>query len=206
MKKQQDYLETAIWYKEKITNPYEVIAEFFFDADIATHRKMVRDILLAANSDKIYDKDSPCDLLLEFKFLESIVNAAYLINQKGKNSPLKIEKNDVFNPNLYYSWHKDLTGWDFFPRVLSLKEYVNPYLVFRRFFKYRELPGWKEILQEIQDYALAKSNVSESVMNIDTLSVYFFLSKLIEAAHLIEVRETNRIGGYIKNRFSEGLR
>ena len=206
MKKQQDYQETSIWFKEKITNPYEVIAEFFSDADIATHRRILRNALLAANSEKIYDKDSPSDLLLEFKFLESAVNADYLINQEGKVSPIKIEKKDVFNPNLYCSWHKDLTEWDFFPRVLSLKEYFNPYLVFKRFFKYKALPEWKQDLQEILDYALARSCLLESGINIDILSVYFFLSKLIEAAHLIDVRETNHIGGYIKNRFSEGLR
>jgi hypothetical protein len=206
MKREQDYLETSIWYRERITNPYEVIAEFFFDADIATHRKMVRDILLAANSDKVYDKDSPSDLLLQFKFVESVINAAYLINEEGKESPIKIEKKDVFNPNLYCSWHKDLTEWDFFPRQLSLKEYINPYLVFARFFKHKALLEWKQELQEILDYALARSSISESTMNIDTLAAYFFLSKLIEAAHLIDVRETSHIGGYIKNRFSEGPR
>jgi hypothetical protein len=203
MKQEPDYLKTSIWYKEKISDPYEVIAEFFFDADIATHRKMVRDILLAASSDKVYDKDSPCDLLLQFKFMESLINAAYLINEEEKESPLKIEKKDVFNPNLYCSWHKDLTEWDFFPRVLSLKEYINPYFVFKRFFKHKTLSEWKQELQEILDYTLARSSISESVMNIDSLSVYFFLCKLVEAAHLIDVREISHISGFIKNRIAK---
>jgi len=200
MNKEHDYLKTSIWYKEEITDPYEVIGEFFHDSDLPTHREMTAEMLLAAHSDRVYDLTTPGDLLLQFKFMESVINAAYLINKEEKESLLKIQKSDVFNPNLYCSWHKDLTEWDFFPRELSLKEYINPYLVFRRFFKYKELSEWKEVLQEILDYALARDSIFEAGMNIDTLSVYFYLSKLIEAAHLIDVREVNQTKGYIKSR------
>jgi len=200
MSHEHDYLKTSIWYKEEITDPYEVIGEFFHDSDLATHREMTAEMLLAASSERVYDKTTPSDVLLQFKFMESVINAAYLINKEEKESPLKIKKSDVFNPNLYCSWHRDLTEWDFFPRMLSLEEYVNPYLVFKRFFKYMELPEWKEVLQEILDYALASDSIYETVVKIDTLSIYFHLSKLIEAAHLIDVREINQTKGYIKNR------
>lgn len=200
MKHEHDYLKTSIWYRAEIIDPYEVVAEFFNDSDIATHREMTRDILLAACSDKIYNKDSPGDLLLQFEFIESVINAAYLINEEGKESPIKIEKKDVLNPNLYCSWHKDLTEWDFFPRVLSLEEYINPYLVFRHFFERKALPEWKRELKEILDYALARDSLFEAGMAIDPLSTYLYLSKLMEAAHLIDVREINHIGGHIKNR------
>ena len=200
MKKEYDYLATSLWYKEEITDPYEVFNEFFHDSDLPTHREMTADMLMAAASERVYDKTTPSDVLLQFKFTESVINAAYLINKEEKESRLKIGKSDVFNPNLYCSWHKDLTEWDFFPRELSLKEYINPYLVFKRFFVYKELPEWKEVLQEILDYTLANDSIYETLMRIDTLSIYFHLSKLIEAAHLIDVRETNQTKGYIKNR------
>ena len=198
MNQEHDYLKTSIWYKEEITDPYEVISEFFHDSDLAAHREMTAEMLLAAHSERVYDLTTPGDLLLQFKFIESVINAAYLINKEEKESPLKIEKSDVFNPNLFCSWHKNLTEWDFFPRELSLKEYVNPYLAFKRFFKYMKLPEWKEVLQEILDYALASDSICETVLKIDTLSIYFQLSKLIEAAHLIDVREINQTKGYIK--------
>ena len=135
--------------------------------------------------------------------LESGINAAYLINKEKKKSPLSIGKDDVFNPNLYCSWHADQGEWDFFPRSLSLKEYIDPYLVFKRFFKYLTLAEWKDELRELMEFALGKTSFSEACVDFDTLQIYFHLTKLVEAAHLIDVREITHIGGRIKNRIKK---
>ena len=58
MGKHHNYLETSIWYKEEISDPYQVIAEFFGYDDIAGSRDMNKDILLAAFS-KRYTRDVP---------------------------------------------------------------------------------------------------------------------------------------------------
>ena len=172
MKPDHDYIDTSIWYKEEITDPYQVIAEFFAAADVASHRKDIKDA----------------------------INAAYLINKEKKKSPLSIGKDDLFNPNLFCSWHADLTAWDFFPRSLSLKEYIDPYWAFKRFFKHLSLPEWKRELHDIVEYALVETSFPEACIDFDTLPIYFHLTKLIEAAHLIDVREITHIGGIIKNR------
>jgi len=52
MKQEHDYLESAIWYKEGIADPYQVIAEFFQLPILKGHRKIIRDLLFAANSKK----------------------------------------------------------------------------------------------------------------------------------------------------------
>jgi hypothetical protein len=81
-----------------------------------------------------------------------------------------------------------------------LKEYKNPYVVFKRFFKFKELPKWKSDLQDILSYALGKDTLFEAGVYIDCLSIYLHLTKLIEAAHLVDAREIYHIGGMIKNR------
>jgi hypothetical protein len=204
MKQEHDYIESSIWYKEEITDPYQIIAEFFSAADLNSNRKIIKDVLFAANSEKIYKKDTPGDLLFHFKLFESLINAAYLINQEKKKSPLEISNYELFNPNLFRGWDKDSSDWDFLPRTLSLKEYRNPYVVFKRFFRFMDLSAWKKELCDILEYALGKDSLFEAGVNIDYLSIYLYMTKLIEAAHLIDAREIYHIGGMIKNRIKTG--
>ena len=192
-----DYLETSCWYRDIITDPYQVIAEFFSFATIDFYRKRIKGMLLSIHRNKIYHKDAPGEVLFDFKMLESVINAAYLISKEKKQSPLIIGMNDLFNKNLYCGRHTNCDQWDYFPRTLSKKEYIDPYLTFKLFFKYQKLETWKQDLQTILSYALAKN--SDGV-ELDLLSIYFHLTKLVEAAHLIDVREITHVGGFIKNR------
>jgi hypothetical protein len=196
-----EYLETSIWYREEINDPYQVIAEIFSAADIASHRKRIREVLKAACSDHIWRKDNPGDLLYDFKLIESVINAAYLIKKEKKKSPLDIATYDLLNKNLYSDGSDN--DWNCFPRSLSKKEYINPYRVFKSFFKYQKLEKWKEELQEILNYALVNMSLSEAGIEMDILSIYIHLTKLIEAAHLIDVREITHVGGHIKNRIAK---
>lgn len=200
MKHEHDYIKTSIWYKDEITDPNQIIAEFFSAADLAATRKIIQNLLLAANSTKMYNKDAPGDLLFHMRLFESLINAAYLINQEKRKSPLEISNYELFNPNLFRGWGRDTSDWDFIPHSLSLKEYTNLYVAFKRFFKFKELVKWKSDLQEILNYALGKDTLFEAGIYIDCLSIYLHLTKLIEAAHLIDVREIYHIGGMIKNR------
>ena len=86
--------------------------------------------------------------------------------------------------------------------MLSLKEYKDPYAAFNRFFKFQTLEEWKTDFQTISEYALVRTSLFEACIEIDTLSIYIHLTKLIEAAHLIDVRENTHIGGHIKNRLN----
>jgi hypothetical protein len=205
MKQEHEYIETSIWYREEITDPYQVIAEFFSHADVASHRKTIRDAIKAACSDRVWSKRNPGDLLFDFKLLESVINAAYLLNKEKKKSPLTISQDKLFDPNLYCGWHGGMTEWDFFPRMLSLKEYIDPYLVFKRFFKFLKLAEWKRELSDVAEYALGTTSLWEAGIDFNTLPIYFHLTKLVEAAHLIDVREITHVGGYIKNRYKRDV-
>ncbi|HEX3933675.1 MAG TPA: hypothetical protein VHW43_03290, partial [Puia sp.] len=73
---------------------------------------------------------------------------------------------------------------------------------FKRFFKYKEIEGWKEDLQEILSFALSAGSYSDLGVELNLLAIYIHLNKLLEAAHLIDVRETTHIDGRIKNRIA----
>jgi len=200
MKQEHNYLDSSIWYKEEIKDPYQTFAEYFSAADLVSHKKTVKEALNAASSDHIWGKRNPGDLLFSLGQLESIINAAFIINKEKKKSPLFIENDSLIDPNLFRGWIGGVTDWDYFPRMLSLKEYKDPYAAFKRFFKFQTLEEWKTDLQTISEYALVKTSLFEACIGIDTLSIYIHLTKLIEAAHLIDVRENTHIGGHIKNR------
>jgi len=200
MKQQPEYLATSLWYKEEIADPYQTIAEFFSAADVVSHKKTIKAAISAALSDHICNKKNPGDLLYDFKILESVVNATYLLNKEKKKSPLRIGKDNAFNPNLFCGWHAEMTEWDFFPRMLSFKEYSDPYVVFKRFFKFLSLAEWKRELNDILEYALVTTNFWDAGIETNSLSIFIHLTKLVEAVHLIDVREINHIGGNIKNR------
>ena len=205
MKKHDEYLSTSLWYRERITDPYQTIAEFFSFADVASQRKHIITMLKVACSGHSWRKTDPGDLLYHLKIIESVINAAFLINKEKKQSPLDITQKDIFNPNLFCGRHAHNGEWDYFPRVLSFKEFSNPYLAFTHFFKYLALSEWKSQLQEILQYALVEDSLFASGTDMDILSIYIYLIKLVEAAHLIDVREINHIGGRIKNRANAGL-
>lgn len=189
-----DYLETSIWHREIIDDPYLIIAELFSAADLASHRKTLQSMMLAAYSSRTWRKNNPGDLLYYCKLYESLINAAYLINKGGRTSQLSITKHNVFQPHLFLGQYSGNTGWDCFPRSLSFREFVNPFLVFHRFFSYLSIAEWKKVLRYLLDYALTSPGLFEAGIEMDTLSVYLRLTKLIEAAHLIFVREIDPIG------------
>jgi hypothetical protein len=76
----QRYLKTSIWQQQKIADPYQVIADFFSAADISSHRRHIKKALMAATSNRIYRKKEPGRILHEFRLIESLINAAYIIS------------------------------------------------------------------------------------------------------------------------------
>ena len=198
MKQKHDYLVTSLWYKEKIKDPFQVIAAAFSFADMTFYRKLVKRLLQTAHSEKVYSKDSPGNLLFDMKMLESLINAAYLIVKQKHKSPLVISASDIMNKNTYFGGRPG-DEWDFLPHSLSKKEFSDPYLVFTRFFEHQPLDKWKKDLEEVLNYSL--SNNAHDDVEIDFLSLYLYLNKIVEAAHLIDVREVIHIEGRLRNRF-----
>lgn len=186
MKEQDDKLATLGWLYRVETDPHKVIAHFFSFANIKSYRKNIKGVMLSAYREKIYHKNHPARLVILFKAVESLIYTAYALEKEPKESPAKLNGVDLADKSLYCGRDANLTEWDYFPRALSVKEYKNPYLVFTRFCKFQDLQKWRLDLQEVLENALTES---PNDMEVQTLPVYIHLIKLVEAAHLINLRE-----------------
>jgi hypothetical protein len=200
MNHQEDPFETRDCFNGIIIDPYQVIAEFYSTDDVASYRKMIREVLTICSIKQVYDRYDPGVLLSYFKRLKSILNATCTINYEKKENPINISPSDVFNRNYFCGHLTYVSDWDYFPRTLSKKEYFNPYQAFNRFFKYQSLENWKIILDDVLHYALIKESFSYAGEEMNTVALYFQLTKLIEAAHLVDIRENTHIGGRLKKK------
>ena len=194
----EDIFETECWSYDVISDPYQVFAEAFSSAGMDFLRKFIKKILHYAEANEIYQKP-PCDVLLFMRVVRSLIKAADHLKEI-KNGPITVTEADVFNKKYYRSHYLSSNEWEDYPRFLSIKEFCNPYKVFRKFFKYQDADEWVHDLQEIVDCALSKSS---GELGLEIICVYSHLVKLTEAAHLINVREVTHIGGILKNRFIE---
>jgi len=185
---------------DDITNPYRVISFYFSWSALPAQRSNIRQIIAASIKERHWSKGHPRILIHAGERLEKLIEAAYLIqrdNDKVANNPSIINpdevRKDIVNPELYCGWAAMFFPWDYFPRHLTKEEYINPYKALRKFFKYRSLPEWKELIKELMDCALSPQSVYELGTYFNVIKVSTMLQKLIEAAHLIEVRELMKL-------------
>lgn len=195
-KSSKDLFETECWLYAVNTDPYQVFAEAFSTAGMDFFRRFIRKILHYAEASEIYSEKSPCDVLLFMRVIRSLIKASDKLKEI-KNGPIMVSEADAFNKKYYRSHYVSSNEWEDFPRFLSVKEFCNPYKVFRKFFKYQPCDEWVHELEETVDCALSKNS---GELGLEMIAIYSHLVKLIEAAHLINVREVTHIGGILKNR------
>ena len=181
--------------RKKKNDPYEIIEEFFCVADPAHYRKYILSILRAAYSEGYWKKSHPGDMLIFQEQMVALIRAAHGFMSDKKNPQPKraraILDDDALmngiNPASYAGLEKENEIWEFFPRYLTKKEFINPWLVFKKVLKYRNQGEWKSDLKIIVSYALSPYG-KESALEYDYLSINIYLQKLVEAAHLIMIR------------------
>lgn len=180
---------------------YITIAEFFDTYALATGRRYLKQMLKTAGSFH-YWKGNPSNVLFFFEKLEGLVLAALVIHRTEKKREAALltlapdEMPSLTAYSQYCGWHYQSDPWFFFPRSLNRSEYANPYLVFKQVAAKGGRKAWRFRLQELQFHTLSTSSVNENEdVDLDALRLYLLLSKLIEAAHLVEVRAINEIGG-----------
>jgi len=193
--KKEDVFETQCWAYEIIEDPYQVFAQCYDFAGIDNYRKLIRNTLLSVYDNKVYKKLEPSSTLYEYSIILSVLNVAYYINRQNKKEAINFFFGDKLDSRYYCEGEKKEVDWECFPRFLSMKEYENPYLVFKHIFQYQDLGEWKKDLQEVIERTLSSYNED---MFLEILPIYLHLSKLMEAAHLINVREVTHIKGYFK--------
>jgi hypothetical protein len=202
MKKKEnppDIFETKCWEYQVINDPYQVFAQCFCFADISSFRKAIRQVLLFATRSKVYNGE-PAALLAKFKAIISIILAANKINEDKRVGSLKLTLKKFADKRLYSRPFSTCPEWEYLPKTLTTKEYQDPYRAFRKFFKYQDVEKWREDLALVLDYALGAYNDS---CDLNLLQMYFHLTKLMEAAHIIDVREVTHVDGYLKPALQE---
>jgi hypothetical protein len=83
----------------------------------------------------------------------------------------------------------DYEPFDYCPRHLTRMEYENPYLVFYKCRRKYTLVEWRQRLQDLWEHCCSSVHMYEFMDHPSIASDYKPLPKLLEAAHLIYVRE-----------------
>jgi len=184
--------------KEKLF-AYLTIHDFFDIYTMADALGFLQSILKAAATKKIWSKGAPFRVLYYVRQLTTLCNTAFYIQENLARRDAAIIKKDkrVDNPGiemLQASMGKRAaeTLWNSFPRHITLQQFYNPYLVIDSFCRYLPQAGWQKALEEIQEYALLGSRITELHPPYNLLSIQRQLARLIEACHLVEVR-TNQV-------------
>lgn len=184
----------------EVQNAYIVLAEFFGTYALSTALRYLRKVLRAA-AHPGYWKGNPANVLFFYEKLQGLLLAALTIHQSGLQRAAAFvpmpgkEAPDIGQYEQYCGWHYLRAPWYFVPRHLSIKEYGNPYLVFGKLALKGGKKRWKSCIEELRYYSLGNSHIEEWGGGLNTLELYLLLSKLLEAAHLIEVRAITDIAG-----------
>jgi len=176
---------------------YQTIRNFFDCYGFSHAKSILSRMIKTAGSGKTWKGRSPSDLIYFTEKLGELIDAVYYIVNRFEYRPEAILDKEINEDlwllndyALYCGWYAGESPWDFFPRHLSKKEFLDPYRAFEKFSKYNNHLRWKEVVKDILFHALSAVYLDEFDDGTDILRTYIHLHKLIEAAHLIEVRIT----------------
>lgn len=174
---------------------YHTIHAFFDCYGLSNARSLLSRMIKTASSEKIWAGRSPSDLLFFSEKMEELMQAAYSLVARYDYKPEVILDKDTSDTiwslteyEMYCGKHINYTPWDFFPRHLTKKEFLNPYKALEKFTSYYSLDKWKDVFKEILFHALSPNSIDEFDNGPGILRTYIWFHKLIEATHLIEVR------------------
>lgn len=178
---------------------YQKIDNFYDIYDLPAARKMLTRCIKTACSDKAWEQ-VPANVLFFTEQLTILSKAAIQIIQ-NYSFIKEVEIEPVPGSNvwmldqyaLYCGWCKYRTPWDYFPRHLSKKEFLDPYAALQKFTAYHNSGQWKKVIANIRYYALSHESVFEVVNKASFISTWHQLHKLLEATHLIEVRQSTQL-------------
>jgi hypothetical protein len=185
----------------EVQHAYIAIAEFFDAYSLSAARYYTQRVITAAGSYHSW-KGDPSDVLFFIEKMEALVSAALTLrSEEAERQAALVTLAAGEAPLLtaytqYCGRHYKSDPWYFFPRSLTRKEWANPYRVFAKLAARGGRKKWRFRLRELQFFALSISSINESdEVDLNTLQLYLLLTKLIDAAHLIDVRAITEIGG-----------
>lgn len=174
---------------------YQTIHNFFDCYGFCNAKSILSRMIKTADSGKTWNGHSPSELLYFTEKLEELIDTVYYIVHRFEYRPEVILDKDVNDEvwylkdhSIYCGWYGNSSPWDFFPRHLSKKEFLDPYKALEKFTKYSNHLCWKDVIKDILFHALSQVYLDEFDNGKRILRTYIHLLKLIEATHLIEVR------------------
>lgn len=180
---------------EEVLNPYVAASKFYHLYDLEDVRGIIAGWMSYIYTPPNWNKKSPSNLLSFYEELLGLIEVCWLIKKMDNRERLaRIDETDkdgenLLNPDLYCpSFFRDFP-WGYFPRSLSWTEYLNPYKVFKGFFKFHNLKEWKVALNDLLHYAFVGRSLQPASEVIDLIGFKKHLDKLTEAVHLIHIRE-----------------
>lgn len=181
---------------QQMVNPFEYIEQFFnMEIDVIDARKWLTLLSRSALSENLLPSKREMVTLFGLReYTLMLIEAGYIIYKyHWENLPnVSIETNDG-NFNLAPSMYCDpriikLMEWDFFPRHLSRKEFINPYKVLSKLFKSIPLNIWRKKIEELFAAAISEGGIYSCLDDKDPWMLCQSLFKLYEACHLIKIR------------------
>jgi hypothetical protein len=187
----------------KISKRHQQIHSFFSGYALPQAGERLTSCIKAAASDKIWKGRSPADLLWFMEELEKLLHIVFcIIDEKDFYNKAIIDENNnesvwqLARYETYCGRHAKSHPWDFFPRHLSKKEFLNPYHALQKVCNAFTEEEWKASQKTILQRALSRHPVSEFDDSFNPLRIFILLHKLLEAAHLVEVRANNEMMNY----------
>ncbi len=173
-------------------NQLQVIDEFFNSFSLPQATKYIHQLIIWADKEKHWQKQTPSLLLWFTAQLQKLVPMVYEIvstNTEHENVilNLNLKEQELPPPVTYCNWHRH-SPWQFIPRHLSVKEFNNPYKALKKFTRYRTQEKWNEVIEDCCYYALSNSCIGEFADGTSLYLTAIHLYKMVEACHLISVR------------------
>lgn len=196
MKATSEFLLTNLTIStDTISQPYFYLEKFFFEYHLPETKRMLGRLLSAiylhGENKSIYTKG----LLYYYERLIMLIEVCWLINDmnnKEKDANIMIDythQGKLMEFSLFLRKTHEFLAWDYFPRDVTVKEYLRPYKALRKFFNYQSLTKWKEDLNTLLHNALSPHPSPISTEEMNLYRIPLLLRRLLDACYLIMVRE-----------------
>ncbi len=189
---------------DEIAEPYKAVHSLIREYDLTYLRQTVSDWMASVYKAGSWIEEMSGNFLYFYENLLKIIESAWIIQKIDNSTRLanltisyNIDEIELMDTKFYCKPADKIYSWDYFPRSLSRKEYINPYKALTKFFKFYSLPKWKNQLENIL-YISIRDNSTLSGGSINILNVKKHLNKLIDACHLIVVREFESFNTQLK--------
>lgn len=190
----------------EIGNPFLAIHQFFDWENLPEWRNHLDKWLQAAlKSGFQLNREELVELFVRYEFIEYLVETLFLVHRlmdttymperellfEMRKSPEKLLPDEINMAHGYFNNGynpRDFEREEYYPFHLNGEEKESPHSVICDFFKYQNLPQYRDALYWWYIVAIDSTNADDSRGSDQVYKLHKHLQKVIEAAHLIHIR------------------